>query len=72
MIPGVRLKEGVHYLVFDDPSDIPDIVSDWTRKSKLDDLHQIAQNGRKAAQSYDAINRMVEFLNRAINKDDMI
>jgi len=69
MIPGIRLKEGIHYLVFDEPEDIPDIVSDWTRKSKLDNLKEIAENGREAALSYNALVRIVEFFNKAVNKD---
>jgi hypothetical protein len=66
MIPGVRLKQGVHYLVFDDPKEIPDIVSDWTRPSRLDDLVQIAEHGRRAALSYDACGRIAEFFERAV------
>lgn len=66
MIPGVRLKQGVHYLVFDDPKEIPDIVSDWTRPSRLDDLVQIAEHGRRAALSYDACGRIAECFERAV------
>lgn len=72
MIPGVRLQEGEHYLVFDDPKEIPDIVSDWTRKSRMDDLSQIAENGRKAALSYDAFLRIAEFFERAVGGEDML
>ena len=61
MIPGIRLRESEHYLVFDDPNDIPDIVSDWTRPSRLADLAKIAENGRRAALSYDALERITQF-----------
>ena len=61
MIPGVRLRHGEHYLVFDNPEDIPDIVSDWTRPSRLADLAAIAENGRLAAQSYNALDRIAQF-----------
>lgn len=71
MIPGLRLQEGVHYLVFDDPKEIPDIVSDWTRRSRLDDLAQIAENGRCAALSYDACSRIIEFFEHTVKKDTM-
>lgn len=27
MIPGIRLREGEHYLVYDDPEQIPDSVA---------------------------------------------
>lgn len=61
MIPGVRLREGEHYLVWDDPDQIPDIVSDWTRPSKSSDLAEIATNGRQAALSYNALARITQF-----------
>ena len=61
MIPGVRLRENKHYLVFDNPNDIPDIVSDWTRPSRSADLAEIAENGRRAALSYDALDRIAQF-----------
>lgn len=61
MIPGQRLRAGEHYLVFDDPAEIPDIVSDWTRPSRAADLEQIAQAGRRAALSYDAFDRIARF-----------
>lgn len=53
LIPGMRLRDGIHYLVYDDPADIPDIVNDWTRPGRLDDLEQIAHQGQAAAMSYD-------------------
>ena len=49
MIPGVRLKENEHYLVYRSPEEIPDIVSDWSKPSKADDLKRIAENGHAAA-----------------------
>jgi hypothetical protein len=61
MIPGLRLRAGEHYLVFDDPDEIPDIVSDWTRPSRAADLEEIAQRGRQAALSYDALDRIARF-----------
>jgi hypothetical protein len=61
MIPGIRLREGEHYLVFDDPDQIPDIVSDWTRPSRSAELAQIAENGRRAALSYNALDRITQF-----------
>jgi hypothetical protein len=61
MIPGTKLQRGVHYLVYEDPSQIPDIVSDWTRPGRLDDLEQVAHNGKQAALSYDGRARMVKF-----------
>jgi hypothetical protein len=66
MIPGVRLREGVHYLVFDDPEQIPDIVADWSRPSRAADLAAIAENGRQAAIAYDALGRIREFFERAV------
>lgn len=66
MIPGIRLRDGVHYLVFDEPEQIPDIVSDWTRPSRRADLAQIAENGRQAALSYDARAHITAFFARAV------
>ena len=71
MIPGIRLREAVHYLVFDDPKEIPDIVSQWTSRTRLDDLVHIAINGYKAASSYDALGRIAEFFNRALAGNNM-
>jgi len=47
MIPGQRLRAGEHYLVFDEPEEIPDLVSDWCRPSRADDLAAIAERGRR-------------------------
>jgi hypothetical protein len=66
MIPGVQLREGVHYLVFDDPAEIPDIVAEWTRTGRRDDLAEIAENGRRAALSYDGGGRIAEFFERSV------
>ena len=66
LIPGQRLVPGVHYLVFSDPAEIPDIVNDWTRASRLDDLAEIAENGRRAAESYDAVGRIRDFFRHVI------
>lgn len=69
MIPGFRLKHGIHYLVFDKPDEIPDIVSDWTRPSRRDDLRQIAENGKQAALSYDGFSLMTTYFNKVIKKN---
>jgi hypothetical protein len=61
MIPGLRLRENVHYLVYDRSEDIPDIVSDWARPSRSDELAEIAKNGQRAAQSYDSYGRIAQF-----------
>lgn len=61
MIPGMRLQREVHYLVYDDPAQIPDIVSDWSRPGRRDDLEQIARNGQQAALSYDGLATMLRF-----------
>jgi hypothetical protein len=66
MIPGLRLREGVHYLVFDEPGEIPDIVRRWTHPSRRDELDAIANNGRAAARSYDALDNMVRFFRSAV------
>jgi glycosyltransferase involved in cell wall biosynthesis len=66
MIPGVRLREGEHYLVYDDPDQIPDIVSDWTRPSRSADLAEIAHNGRRAALSYDALDCIARFFHSIV------
>ena len=51
MIPGIRLREGEHYLVFDEPEQISDIVRTWTRPARAAELAAIAENGRRAARS---------------------
>ncbi|HXJ78357.1 MAG TPA: hypothetical protein VMS64_06705 [Candidatus Methylomirabilis sp.] len=61
MIPGQRLVHGIHYLVFQDPKDIPDIVSDWTRPSRREELERIGENGRRAAYAYDGLDRITRF-----------
>jgi hypothetical protein len=67
MIPGVRLEPGKHYLVYSDPAEIPDIVSDWTRPGRLDDLAAVAANGRSAAMGYDAVGRIRRFLEHVVS-----
>lgn len=49
MIPGMQLKENEHYLVYKSPEEIPDIVSDWSKPSRADDLRKIAENGHQAS-----------------------
>ncbi len=67
MIPGQRLTEGIHYLVFDDPEEIPDIVSDWSHPSRRDELKQIAENGRNAARSYKAYESILAFFRKILD-----
>jgi hypothetical protein len=64
MIPGQQLRAGEHYLVFDEPDEIPDLVSDWCRPSRADDLAAIAARGRDAARAYDALACMRGFFGR--------
>jgi hypothetical protein len=52
--------------VYDDPAEIPDIVADWTRTGRQDDLAEIAENGRRAALSYDGRGRIAEFFERSL------
>ena len=59
--PGRPAAREQALLVFDNPNDIPDIVSDWTRPSRSADLAEIAENGRRAALSYDALDRIAQF-----------
>ena len=61
MIPGLRLHEGEHYLVFEEPEQIPDLVREWTDPSRIGELEQIGRNGREAALSYDAYGRIRDF-----------
>jgi hypothetical protein len=67
MIPGIRLREGAHYLVFDEPEQIPDIVREWMRPARAADLAAIAENGRRAAQGYDALACITAFFERAVH-----
>ena len=55
MIPGQRLRAGEHFLVFEEPDEIPDIVREWCRPSRADELAAIAARGRAAARAYDAL-----------------
>lgn len=64
MIPGVRLEHEEHYLVYKDPAEIPDIVSEWSRPSRREDAERIARAGREAALSYDALSAMRAFFDR--------
>ena len=64
MIPGVKLTEGTHYLVFDWPEEIPDIVTHWTQPENLGELARIANNGYEAATSYDALSHINDFFQR--------
>jgi hypothetical protein len=42
------------YLVFDEPEEIPDLVSDWCRR-RAPTTSPPSPNGRQAAQAYDAL-----------------
>jgi hypothetical protein len=66
LVPGLRLREGVHYLVYDEPEEIPGLVERWTHPSRRDELAEIARNGRDAARSYDALDNMVRFFHAAV------
>lgn len=68
IIPGQRPKHGEQYLLYDKPEDIPDIVADWCRPGKSDDLERIALEGYKMARLYDAKERLKEFFRRAVNR----
>jgi hypothetical protein len=69
LVPGARLRNGVHYLVYDDPRDIPDIVTDWTRPSRRVELDRIAAAGRHAAVSCDAAGRLIAFFRRVVGEE---
>ncbi|MEO8603646.1 MAG: glycosyltransferase [bacterium] len=64
MIPGQELRAGEHFLVFDEPEEIPDLVSDWCRPSRADELAAIAERGRQAALAYDGLECMRQFFAR--------
>ena len=66
LIPGMRLRDGVHYLVFDEPEQIPGLVEHWMHPSRRDQLDLIARNGRDAARSYDSLENIVRFFHRAV------
>lgn len=71
MIPGKRLREGHHYLVFDSPAHIPDIVSDWTKPNRRDDLERIAHNGWLEAITYDPIANISRFFRSAVPRTEI-
>jgi hypothetical protein len=56
----------VHYLVFDSPEQIPEIVTEWTRPSRRDALARIAENGRRATLSYDGCARIAAFFEQTV------
>ena len=70
MIPGVRLQDGVHYLVFNDPEEIPSMVNEWTQPARKEALAKIAEAGYRAARSYNALERIVAFFNQVIVRRD--
>jgi 2-polyprenyl-3-methyl-5-hydroxy-6-metoxy-1,4-benzoquinol methylase len=61
MIPGVQLKQDVHYLVYDEPEQIPEIVAEWTNATRKVELAEIARNGYEAAKSYDGFGNIFRF-----------
>jgi hypothetical protein len=61
MIPGQRLRSGIHYLTYKNPSEIPDIVSDWTKASRINELHSIAKAGQQAANSFNGADWISKF-----------
>ena len=64
MIPGVQLNAGEHYLVYNDPAEIPDIVSDWTKPSNADALAHIANQGRLAVNEFNGEDWIAQFFHR--------
>lgn len=68
MIPGAHLRAGEHFLVYDDPEEIPDLVRDWCRPSRADALAAIAANGRRAARGYDALARIRAFFTAVVQR----
>jgi hypothetical protein len=68
MIPGVRLRDGVHDLVYDDPEEIPALVDKWTHPSRRDQLAEIAATGRAAALSYDSSGRILQFFRDIVGR----
>lgn len=72
MIPGIRLREEEHYLVFDEPDQIPDLVREWTDPSRAAELKQIGKNGREAALSHDAYGRIRTFFKQAVGDSSAI
>lgn len=64
LIPGQRLRDGVHYIVFDEPEQIPSLVEYWTHPSRQEQLEWIAANGRDAALAYDPLAHTLRFFRR--------
>ncbi|MEB3170716.1 MAG: hypothetical protein VKK43_05025 [Synechococcaceae cyanobacterium] len=61
LIPGQRLVDGVHYIVFDETEQIPSLVQHWSQPSCREQLNWIARNGREAALSYDPLAHLLRF-----------
>ncbi len=70
MIPGLRLRAGEHYLVYDEPEEIPAIVEEWTRPARREELLAIAEAGKQAAASYDAVGNILAFFRQALPTAD--
>jgi hypothetical protein len=74
LIPGQRLRDGEHYIVFDEPEQIPSLVEYWSQPSRREQLEWIARRGREAALAYEPLADMLRFfrsifsLNRVAQK----
>jgi hypothetical protein len=66
MIPGIRLKNGEHYVVYNSPEEIPDLVSDWLKPGRRYDLERIRHQGWLAALSYNPYENILKFFREAI------
>lgn len=66
LIPGLELEEGTHYLVFEDPEEIPDIVRHWTEPRHRAKLEGIGREGQDAANSYSPCEQLTEFFERLV------
>ncbi|HYD46982.1 MAG TPA: glycosyltransferase [Terriglobales bacterium] len=66
MIPGLRLQAGVHYLIFEEPEQIPDLVRYWTAPARAEALAEIGRQGQRAAESYDPLDNLLRFFRHAL------
>lgn len=69
LMPGQRLVDGVHHIVFDEPEQIPSQVRHWAQPSRREQLSWIARNGREAALSYDPLAQMLRFFRHIFSLD---
>lgn len=56
LVPGQVLVPGKHFLTFNKPDEIPDIVSDWARRP--DDLREITEAAYKVISEFDCVARL--------------